>query len=158
MNFGSKLYESDEENSDKPKVVGIHQPSGLLRRSHTKHSTSKVAFGKTPDKGIGVFAKTAISNGELIEVAPILLVDSDVMTVNNLNDYVFTLNKEEDIYAVALGYGSLYNHSENPNADWNTNMEDAEIRFIAKEDIQEGQEITVSYGSSYWETRQTKNK
>ncbi len=157
MNFGSKLYESDEENN-KPKVVGIHQPSGLLRRSHTKHSTSKVAFGNTPDHGVGVYAKTAITNGELIEVAPLILVDSDVMAVNNLNDYVFTINKEEDIYAVALGYGSLYNHSDTPKAEWNINLDESEIRFIAKEDIQEGQEITVSYGSSYWETRQTKNK
>lgn len=153
MNFGSKLYESDEENNDKPKVVGIHQPSGLLRRSHTQHSTSKVAFGKTPEKGLGVFAKTAISNGELVEVAPLIIVDSDAMAVENLDDYIFTVNKEEDIYAIALGYGSIYNHSENPNAEWNINIEDKEIRFVAKSDIQEGQEITVSYGSSYWETR-----
>lgn len=153
MNFGSKLYESDEDNNEKPKVTGIHQASGLLRRSHTKHSTSKVAFGNTPDHGIGVYAKTAITNGELIEVAPLILVDSDVMAVSNLNDYVYTINKEEDLYAVALGYGSLYNHSDAPNAEWNMDIEKEQLRIIASEDIQEGQEIKVSYGSSYWESR-----
>ena len=152
MNFGSKLYESDDEDK-KPKVTGIHQASGLLRRSHTKHSTSKVAFGNTPDHGVGVYAKTAITNGELIEVAPLILVDSDVMAVSNLNDYVYTINKEEDLYAVALGYGSLYNHSDAPNAEWNMDIEKEQLRIIASEDIQEGQEIKVSYGSSYWESR-----
>jgi len=152
MNFGSKLYESDEGDK-KPKVTGIHQASGLLRRSHTKHSTSKVAFGNTPDHGVGVYAKTAITNGELIEVAPLILVDSDVMAVSNLNDYVYTINKEEDLYAVALGYGSLYNHSDTPNAEWNMDIKKEQLRIIASEDIQEGQEIKVSYGSSYWESR-----
>lgn len=153
MNFGSKTYESDEENNNKPKVVGIHQPSGLLRRSHTQHSTSKVAFGKTPDKGIGVYAKTSLRNGEVVEIAPLLLVDSDAMAVDNLNDYIFTVNKEKDIYAIALGYGSLYNHDEKPNADWHIDIENEQLRIVAIEDIQEGQEVTVSYGKSYWETR-----
>jgi len=154
MNFGSKIYESDEDK--KPEITGIHQASGLLRRSYTKHSTSKVAFGNTPDHGIGVYAKDSITNGEVIEVCPLILVDSDVMAVDTLNDYVFTINKTEDLYAVALGYGSLYNHAEQPNADWNIIIDKAEIRFIAKEDIQAGQQITVSYGSDYWNSRNDK--
>ena len=151
MNFGSKIYESEE--NEKPKVVGIHQPSGLLRKTHRTHDNKKIAFAQTPDKGLGVYAKESIRDGEAIEIAPLIVVDSDVMSVDNLNDYVFTLNKEKDQYAIALGYGSIYNHSDDPNADWHLDPEKEQLRIVAIKDIQEGQEITVSYGTSYWETR-----
>jgi len=151
MNFGSKIYESSEYS--KPKVVGIHQPSGLLRKTHRTHDNKKIAFAKTPDTGLGVYSKESIRDGEVIEIAPLIIVDSDAMSVNNLDDYIFTINKEKDQYAIALGYGSIYNHSDDPNAEWNIDQEKEQLRIIAIKDIQEGQEINVSYGKNYWETR-----
>jgi uncharacterized protein len=153
MNFGAKLYESDEEENTKPKVVGINQPSGLLRKTQRTHDSSKVAFGKTEEDNLGVFARTDIRDGELIEVAPLILIDGDVMAVDKLNDYIFTINKEEDLYALAFGYASLYNHNEEPSAEWAIDIDKEQIRFIAKKAIVAGEQITISYGSSYWESR-----
>ena len=151
MNFGAKLYESEEENT-KPKVVGINQASGLLRKSQRTHDSRKVAFGKS-ETGLGVFARENIRDGELIEISPLIMVDEDAMAVDTLNDYVFTINKEENIYGIALGYGSLYNHSDEPNADWAIDIENEQIRFVAKGAIMAGEQISVSYGNSYWESR-----
>ncbi len=53
---------------------------------------------------------------------------------------------DEKQTVVALGYGSLYNHSYSPNARY----EDANPRtklFIALRDIQPGEEIVVNYNA-----------
>ena len=47
--------------------------------------------------------------------------------------------------ALALGYGSLYNHSYTPNARYFTNIENQSIDFYARKDIREGEEIMVNY-------------
>jgi SET domain-containing protein len=52
---------------------------------------------------------------------------------------------------VAWGYGSLYNHSNTPNADWLDIENDMAFKFIAIKSIQPEEEICINYGSSgYW--------
>jgi SET domain-containing protein len=51
-----------------------------------------------------------------------------------------------------LGYGSLYNHSDEPNAEYTHEADDA-YSFMAVRDIAAGEEITISYGDEWWETR-----
>ena len=46
--------------------------------------------------------------------------------------------------ALALGYGSIYNHSETPNAAYEMEMPDIMV-FRAKIDIPAGAEILISY-------------
>ena len=52
-----------------------------------------------------------------------------------------------------LGYGSLYNHSGEPSAEY-VQHEDDSLAFMALRDIAEGEEITIDYGSEWWETRE----
>ena len=52
-----------------------------------------------------------------------------------------------------LGYGSLYNHSEDPNAEYIHQFDDA-YAFAALRDIADGEEITISYSDAWWETRE----
>jgi SET domain-containing protein len=48
---------------------------------------------------------------------------------------------------IAFGYGSLYNHSNTPNADWDIHPQNEDaFRFYALEDIYPDQEIFVYYG------------
>ena len=47
--------------------------------------------------------------------------------------------------AIALGYGSLFNHSDTPNAEFNLDLDAENIHFLATEDIAAGIEITTNY-------------
>jgi len=57
-------------------------------------------------------------------------------------DYVFDWGK--GTVALALGYGSLYNHSYAPNARYDDEGQRTKI-FTALRDIEAGEEITVNY-------------
>jgi uncharacterized protein len=143
---------------EKEKVENLNQAFGLLRRSFTKHKNNKVAFGDTADRGLGVFAATSIRDGELIEICPYIKVGKKALSITNLQDYIFTVDPDTDEYACVLGYGGLYNHSDDPNADWHVTPETNEIRIVAVGDIADGEEITVSYGDKYWESRDINKK
>ena len=52
---------------------------------------------------------------------------------------------------VALGYGSIYNHSNEPNAYWMSLNDRRTFLFIANRDIEPGEEIFTYYGDvNYW--------
>jgi SET domain-containing protein len=95
--------------------------------------------------GRGIFANRNIKKGEFIEEAPVIVIlknEWKLMKKNILANYVFRWGEDK---AVALGYGSLYNHSYTPNARYHTNIENRSIDFYAREDISEKEEITVNY-------------
>jgi SET domain-containing protein len=61
-----------------------------------------------------------------------------------LGNYVFVW--EDNKFAVALGYGSLYNHSYEPNAKYIRKKD--KILFQAIKDIKSGEEITINYNGN----------
>lgn len=105
--------------------------------------------------GRGVFARRDIPAGTLIERAPVLVLradqifptDGSVGAAPQLTWYVFDWRAEaddEDYVAVALGYGSLYNHRILANARWERVGADL-IEFTAHRDIPAGREVTINY-------------
>ncbi len=103
---------------------------------------------ETEDRGLGVFARKAIPENTVIERVPMLIFPTKFLwhpeETSPLANYVFTW--DDDTVAIALGYGSLYNHSFTPNAsyeDWGRNNK----RFIAIQDITAGEEITINYNA-----------
>jgi hypothetical protein len=62
-----------------------------------------------------------------------------------LHDYYFLWEKDQ--CAIALGYGSLYNHATDPVADYKMDYVDQSISFFAIRPIAVGEEITVNYVS-----------
>jgi hypothetical protein len=99
--------------------------------------------------GRGVFANQNYSVGEIIEVCPaIRLNDKD--SVGNMADYVFGFNSEDNL--VGFGYCSMYNHQDEPNANWEViNEEKIQIKVVKP--IQKGEEIFVTYGEAYFSNR-----
>ena len=98
--------------------------------------------------GEGVFAKKSFNPNNLIELAPALVIPKDhVDTVNttSLIDYVFEWGDEGDSLALALGFGSLYNHSYNPNAYYLQDFENGTFEFYTLRKIEKGEEITINY-------------
>lgn len=100
----------------------------------------------TPDKGRGVFANKAFKRGEIIEVCPVILVEENTCKDTILEKYVF--DWVGSVWGLVLGYGSLYNHSNDPNATWEKFKSTNQIKFIACKPIKTNQEITISYDSS----------
>jgi SET domain-containing protein len=101
-------------------------------------------------KGRGVFARTEIKKGTVIERVPVVAFPVAEIygspRQSKLAQYAF--NWKGDTVAIALGYGSLYNHSIRPNAEFYSEGRLAQI-FLAIRDIAAGEEITVYYGPEF---------
>jgi SET domain-containing protein len=96
-------------------------------------------------KGRGVFATFRIKKGTIIERVPVLLVPIEDLVGGlenpTLNKYFYQWNKKH--IAVSLGYGSLYNHSFEPNACYIHGSKT--LTYRALRDIAKGEEITINY-------------
>jgi len=103
---------------------------------------------KILDAGRGVFAKRDIKKDELIEKCPVIEVPKyDVSNVREsiLVTYFFYFGKNKQRLAIALGFGSIYNHSYKPNATYKIRHKEKTIDFIALKNIKKDDEITVNY-------------
>lgn len=120
----------------------------------------KIYVDKSPIHGWGVFAKEFISAGEIFEECPLLKLPINVGEVSSiLLDYRFNWPQgdtwEEQV--VSLGFGSLYNHSDTPNAYWRSNLDKKTFEFVSFRDIEVGEEIFVWYGGdNYWGDNRTR--
>lgn len=116
---------------------------------------NKIFIKASPIHGLGVFASEEIKSNEIIEICPI--IDMGMLKGESshiLIDYRFnwpqgTLDFEKQV--VCSGYGMLYNHSENANASWRSNLELNCFEFYATRTIIAEEEIFVWYGDiNYW--------
>ena len=103
-----------------------------------------IAVTAIPGKGRGVIACRNFAEGEVIERCPVIVLSEVETAPGMLANYTFTWCGGRQ--AIVLGYGSLYNHSANPNADFLRFCSLHEIRFVAVRDILIGEEITFDYG------------
>ncbi len=100
------------------------------------------------EKGRGVFAGLSISKGDIIEACPVIHIPKkDLQTIHStaLHDYYFLWGKDQDEAVIALGYGSLYNHSSDPNAQIILDYLADEIIIECVRKIDAGEEITIQY-------------
>lgn len=115
---------------------------------------TKIKAKESPIHGLGVFATENIEKGEIIEECPFLILPIKRGDINyTLIDYTFVWPKTNDwkSHIICLGYGSLYNHSENQNADWGSDLEKNVVKFFATKKINKGEEIFIYYGDeNYW--------
>jgi SET domain-containing protein len=121
-------------------MIGTLQPNPLLLVRDT---------GTT--KGRGVFAQRAYVAGEIVECSPIQEIQStwgDLPTEIQRMVYdwgVLTGNPQAQLQALALGVGSLFNHSDTPNVRYHGDLPLRAIVFTAQRPIAEGEEITINY-------------
>ncbi|MGI9489409.1 MAG: SET domain-containing protein [Geminicoccaceae bacterium] len=101
---------------------------------------------KIRGKGRGVFAKRPIRKGVIIEQVPVVILPVQEIYTDTIStklaDYVFNWGNDE--VAIALGYGSLYNHSYQPNAAYAAKGRRTQV-YSALRDIGADEEITVNY-------------
>jgi SET domain-containing protein len=98
----------------------------------------------------GVFAKRDIKKYKIIERCPIIEVpknDRSNLRESTLVTYFYYFGKNKEQLAIALGFGSIYNHSYKPNATFKIKHKDMIIDFVALKDIKKDDEITVNYNN-----------
>lgn len=112
---------------------------------------------RTPDRGLGVVARQHIPAGTWIERAPVLVLPNEqtrAIESTRLRDYYFGWGDRDDSdLAIAFGYVALYNHAEAPNAEHVKRHEEGFIDIVATRDIDDGEEILISYASVWFEPR-----
>ncbi|MGE0257144.1 MAG: SET domain-containing protein-lysine N-methyltransferase [Alphaproteobacteria bacterium] len=107
-------------------------------------------------KGRGVYARTDIHAGLLIEAAPVVIVSADqrkLLDATILHDYYFVWDDVaagEARIAVALGLVSLCNHSRRPSARVRRNRTRETLDLLALTPIAAGREITIDYNCPLW--------
>jgi hypothetical protein len=98
--------------------------------------------------GRGVFATQFIPADTLIETAPLLpfkKADADLL------EYVFITDEKEHV--LALGYGSLYNHKEQPNAIVTIDIPNQCAYIHSLRDINMDEEIYIFYSPTWFKDR-----
>jgi len=100
------------------------------------------------NKGKSVFCSSDIEEGDLIEVCQTIIIPSMEVPVLHrtvLHDYYFSWGEDMKDAAIALGFGSIYNHAVDSNADFILDFEHNTIDIVAIKDIKSGEEITLNY-------------
>lgn len=100
---------------------------------------------KVRGMGRGVFAGRAIRAGQVIEVCPVIVLPARAAAWDGLQNYLFKWGRAADQLAVALGHGSLYNHSSDPNAEYLPRFATGEVVFRAVRPIAAGEQIVIDY-------------
>ena len=120
----------------------------------------KIYLSNSLVHGLGVFALEKIEENEIIEICPVIDIGLENGQMSHiLINYRFNwpqgnVNVERQV--VCAGYGMLYNHSNEPNANWRSDLENNCFEFYATKEIFPNQEIFVWYGDdSYWNDGRT---
>lgn|SRR3990167_991972 len=109
-----------------------------------------IAVRKSSISGYGVFALKRIKKGEKIEECYMLVSKGGD---KKLEDYYFDAKGK---YAFFTGFGSIYNHADDPNATYTMNMKKSMATLKASRSIQKGEEIFISYGDEWFKCRRMK--
>src|SRR3972149_7342200 len=107
-----------------------------------------VGTSKITKAGRGVFAGRNIKKGEIIERCPIIEIprnDAALLNKSIFVTYFFYFGKDKERMAIALGFGSIYNHSYSPNAKFKILQKERLIDFVAIKNIKKDDEITFNY-------------
>jgi hypothetical protein len=96
--------------------------------------------------GLGVFAATDRRPGDLLEVSPVLVVPrTQLSALEQTSLYGYYFRWPPSAAALALGYGSLYNHAYRSTARFALDPEHGVIVFTAVQPICRNDEITINY-------------
>ncbi|MFP5376046.1 MAG: SET domain-containing protein [Acidimicrobiia bacterium] len=108
--------------------------------------TDALYVARSDINGLGVFAARPFEPGELVECCPMIVCpapDESLIEQTRLRGLYFTWT--DGAVALALGYGSLYNHSWEPNAAYELDYRRKLCRFRAVLPIAANDEVTINY-------------
>ena len=107
-----------------------------------------IAVKKTKRMGLGVLALANLPAGLLLETSPVIVMSAQERTLLDqtaLHDYIFIWGEKEDQCAMALGYVSMYNHSFEPNCEYEMDYESGNMTVRTIKAVKKGEELFFSY-------------
>ena len=122
----------------------------MLRKSAAVKTWEKIGVGRY-DGDYAVFAIDDIQDNETFEECNVIEVPVDEVKGSVLMDYMFKISN--DLYVLALGNGSIYNHRNQPNARWEYDADKQLLKLLAIRRIEMGEQIFISYGRDYFKSR-----
>ena len=102
-------------------------------------------------KGRGVYSSKKIQRDQVIERCEVLVIpeaETSLLDSTMLFNYYFCWGDDQNDGAIALGFGSIYNHSYTPNALYRIDLADQVLEFVALRDIPANEEITINYNGA----------
>jgi SET domain-containing protein len=117
--------------------------------NYSLEKPEKLEVNYSPIQGRGVFASKKINKGEVLEECHFfsLGIDNFDELIDSVKPFVFAWPKGGKDSAFVTGFASIYNHSHEPNADWETDTIKEVFRFFSLKNIEIGEEIFIKYGN-----------
>ncbi len=121
--------------------------------SKTIYPPKKIKISEIENKGRGVVATKKIFKDEIIEYCPIVILggkDNAFIKNKKKSDtlyYYYLQQPDLKRNSIILGYGSLYNHSSDPNSeiDYPDDPKMSYMTITAIKNIEAGDEIIWDY-------------
>lgn len=119
------------DNFTKMITPGI-RPGDLYMASSVRH-------------GRGIFAARDFAPGTIVEICPVIVIPVAQRTAVDTTVLFDHCYDWDGGAGLALGFGSLYNHSYEPNAYYRKHIDRSLVIVTALKAITEDEEITINY-------------
>lgn len=119
------------------------------KKTFTETSGIEVKESLLHDRG--VFATVQFNPGDIIEEAPIILLqqhERELLQTTSLFGYYFLIGNEDTPVVLGLGNSSLYNHNCPANAVYTISLKTKSIIIKANKTISPEEEITLNYNGN----------
>ncbi len=117
---------------------------------------SKIEVKDSELSGRGVFAKEDIKKGEILEECHHKVLEKKFNFLSRkTQEYVFAWpmiideKNTKSVSTVVFGFGSIFNHQKDNNANWILDTCRDVFTFYARKNIKKGEEICTNYGDGY---------
>ena len=107
-----------------------------------------LVIAPSKNRGRGVFTTKSIPAGTVIEISPVIeLSEKERKQIEGtkLYHYIFEWGKSKRKAAMALGYVSMYNHSFDPNCEYEMDYENGTMTIRTIKGVKKGDELYFSY-------------
>jgi uncharacterized protein len=153
--FFNPFDEIDSMKEKKPDRLS--DKGGPLALRKETFNLARVEFSKRPGGEFTITAKTQFAKGEIVEICPVIILKEEAKTIDRLKDIIFEIDRDKNEWALVLGYGSLYRHSDQANVEYAYNKLTKQMYFITKKIVKLHEELTINYGQDYWMERMNFN-
>ena len=107
-----------------------------------------LVIAPSENRGRGVFTTRNIPANTVIEISPVIELspnDRKQIEGTKLFYYIFEWGKSKRKAAMALGYISMYNHSFEPNCEYEMDYENGNMTVRTIKQVKKGEELFFNY-------------
>lgn len=110
-----------------------------------------LVIAPSKSRGRGVFTSRNIPADTVIEISPVIELsqkERKQIEGTKLYHYIFEWGKSKRKAGMALGYVSMYNHSFEPNCEYEMDYENGNMTIRTIKSVKKGEELYFSYNGN----------